>query len=197
MTRPVDVRVSFYLCHNGAVRKGSRENELPTSGTKFFPANDDLDVCLVSFRVLRATRQEPSSNKFIYPFIISCEVAACAVGWIGGCIYRFSCPSAVERSRQCVAYVSSHHIRIEEQVKGPHGDKKETFIPGSEITPFFVGSLFLDERLEVELRVKLVRLCAGIGEDPLLVEVFGNLDTHYVRGELRRGKGCTIHQGSA
>ena len=49
-------------------------------------------------------------------------------------------------------------------------------LPSSKVAPFFTGSLFLNQRMEVELRVKLVRLCAGVREDPLLVEVFGNLN---------------------
>ena len=51
-----------------------------TSGTKFLAINHDLDVSLVSFRVLRTTRQKPSSDKFVHAFIVSCEVAGVCGG---------------------------------------------------------------------------------------------------------------------
>ena len=51
------------------------ENEGRTSGTKFLAINHHLDISLVSFRVLRTTRQEPSSDKFIHAFVVSCKVA--------------------------------------------------------------------------------------------------------------------------
>ena len=52
------------------------ENERRTSGIKFLAVNHHLDVGLVSFRVLRTARQEPSSDKLIHAFIVSCEVAS-------------------------------------------------------------------------------------------------------------------------
>lgn len=55
--------------------------------------------------------------------------------------------------------------------------QERAFLPSSKIAPFSTGRLFLNESPEVELRVKLVRLCAGVREDPLLVEVLGDLNT--------------------
>jgi hypothetical protein len=59
---------------------------------------------------------------------------------------------------------------------GSCGDGQRERVPSSKVAPFFVGSLFLNEGLEVKLRVKLVRLCAGVREDPLLVKAFGDLN---------------------
>jgi hypothetical protein len=53
---------------------------------------------------------------------------------------------------------------------------RKSFVPSSKVPPFSAGGLPLNKRLEVELRVELIRLCAGVGEDPLLVEFFGNLN---------------------
>ena len=50
------------------------------------------------------------------------------------------------------------------------------FVPSGKVTPFFVGGLFLNEGLKVELRVKLVCLRAGVRENSLLVEVLGDLN---------------------
>ena len=80
MTRPADVQVSHYLCHIDTVRKGLREHERRTSGTKFLPINNDFDIGLVSFRVLRTTCQEPSSDKLIHAFIVSCKVSGVCGG---------------------------------------------------------------------------------------------------------------------
>jgi hypothetical protein len=62
------------------VWKGLRENERRTSGTKFFPINYNLDVSLVSLRILRTTRQESSSDKIVHAFIVSCEVSGMRSG---------------------------------------------------------------------------------------------------------------------
>ena len=86
-------------------------------------------------------------------------------------LYRFSCLCVAARNHRCVIYVNSWEGG--QKVPRGHGG---AFLPGGKVAPFFTGSLFLNERLEVELRVKLVRLCAGVRKDPLLIEVFGDLN---------------------
>jgi hypothetical protein len=46
---------------------------------------------------------------------------------------------------------------------------------GGKISPSRVDGLFRDEGHQVKLGIKLVSLCAGIGEEALLVELFSNL----------------------
>lgn len=74
-------------------------------------------------------------------------------------------------------------------VRKGKGCAGEASIPSSKVAPFFVGSLFLNEGLKVKLRVELVRLCAGVREDSLLVKAFGYLNKHQVRGEHQRERG--------
>ena len=49
-------------------------------------------------------------------------------------------------------------------------------VPSSKVAPFFVGCLFLNEGLEIKFRVELVRFCARVRKDPLLVKAFGDLN---------------------
>ena len=62
------------------IREGLQEHERRTSDTKFFAINHDFDVGLVSFRIFRTTRQEPSSDKFVHAFVVSYEVSGVCGG---------------------------------------------------------------------------------------------------------------------
>ena len=93
-----------------------------------------------------------------------------------GALYRFSYLYAVARNRHCVVYVSSKHVETEGGGLKGRAEQEGAFIPSGKVAPFFVNGLFLNERLKIELRVELVGLCTGVREDPLLVEVFGDLN---------------------
>ena len=110
------------------------------------------------------------------------RLPACAVGWIGGCALSFLLPlRGVEKSPLRSLCQQSVHADKDRWFK--KGRAGEVSIPSSKVAPFLVGSLLLNEGLEVKLRVELVRLCAGVREDSLLVKAFGYLDKHQVRGE--------------
>lgn len=128
---------------------------------KFFPAIINLDPSLIPEGILRATREESAGDVLIYTLVIPRKIPSISSGMNGrvGVIIVF----AVSRS------LESTLMQTFEDINQSIRDRRGKVLLASETSPCRVRNLLLDQRHEVELRVKLVGFRPGVREKTLLI----------------------------
>ena len=74
-------------------------------------------------------------------------------------------------SHHLAVYAAEHSVVCKQDSQGDNVDD----LRSSKVSPSGIDGLFCNERHQVKMGIELIGLCAGVGKEALLVQLFGDL----------------------